>query len=756
MIELLLGGPVSADGALRFSTPEPWIGAAAFVAVAAFALVATHGGAARPRLRAVELLLWALSLGLLVFGLAGPQWVEPAGRPEPGRLVVLVDGSASMGVAGAGGPRAEAALRRLSEVTSLADDGPVDVFTFSDELVSGAPARFTGRGTDLGAALAAVADRYLGQQLRGVVVITDGIDRGSLRRSLREAAEAGPLSPTLAPSLPGPLTLLAVGEPVGVADTAVDEIITGGFAFQRTPFTLTARLRGAPGATLPVSLLREGRPVSTRPVTLDEEGRGAADFAITPREVGRAAWEVSVPVAAGDPVPGNNSHQAVIRVVRDHVRVLQVSGSPSPDTQFMRLFLKGDPSVDLVSFFILRTHEDMGAGWGTDELSLIQFPYERLFAEDLSSFDLVILQNFDYGPYFEGAGDELLGNLATYVTDGHALVMTGGDRSFDLGDYANTPLASVLPVKLGLAGELVDEAPFRPLLTDAGAAHPITRLGPSPDESRAVWARLPEMDGMNLTAGLVPGAAALAVHPSRRLADGSAAPVLAVREVGKGRTMALMVDASWRWSFSEAALGRGNQAYLRFWKGALRWLVADPDDQPVVVSPAQENVMLGDEVRLVVRVRDAGYGPVEGAEVTGAVYTPDGGQTPFALVTDGAGEALFSFPTAQRGAHRVKVEGRTSRGLEGGQTVFAVSDRDPELDEIAPDAAFLSTLARLYGDRGRFVGPDAAVDPLLDEVATRLVAEQRRLPLHSSPLLGLLIGLLASGAWWARRRSGGR
>jgi hypothetical protein len=85
-------------------------------------------------------------------------------------------------------------------------------------------------------------------------------------------------------------------------------------------------------------------------------------------------------------------------------------------------------------------------------------------------------------------------------------------------------------------------------------------------------------------------------------------------------------------------------------------------------------------VRLVVRVRDAGYGPVEGAEVTGAVYTPDGGQTPFALVTDGAGEALFSFPTAQRGAHRVKVEGRTSRGLEGGQTVFAVSDRDPELD----------------------------------------------------------------------------
>ena len=39
--------------------------------------------------------------------------------------------------------------------------------------------------------------------------------------------------------------------------------------------------------------------------------------------------------------------------------------------------------------------------------------------------------------------------------------------------------------------------------------------------------------------------------------------------------MALTVDTSWRWSLSEAAEGRGNQAYLRFWKNALRWLMKD-------------------------------------------------------------------------------------------------------------------------------------------------------------------------------------
>ena len=118
-------------------------------------------------------------------------------------------------------------------------------------------------------------------------------------------------------------------------------------------------------------------------MVLDAEGRGTASFRSPPTQVGRFAYEVSIPTAPDDAVPGNNSFQVVVRVVRDRMRVLQVCGSPSYDQKFLRLFLKEDPSVDLVSFFILRTEEDLGAGWHTQELSLIQFPYDRLFSEDL-------------------------------------------------------------------------------------------------------------------------------------------------------------------------------------------------------------------------------------------------------------------------------------------------------------------------------------------------------------------------------------
>lgn len=754
-MDWLLAGGLGDGGVLTWTASEPVRVLVGVLALLALGLALLPGPAPR-RIgdRLLELFLWAGALVVLAMAALGPTWVDESGRTETGPLVVLVDGSASMGVTEDGRQRSDALEARLAElVESGSVDGPVDVYTFDETVRSGPPAETDGRGSDLGVALEATADRYLGQQVRGVVVLTDGVDRGALRRSLREAGADGTLPPGLAPALPGPLTLYQVGQLDDVRDLAIDDVVTGGFAFLRTPFTLTANVRGAPGRTVPITLLRQGRVQQKQDVTLDEEGRGEVGFEITPRRVGRFSWSLQAPIDPDDAVPGNNTFPVVVRVVRDRTRVLQVSGSPSYDQKFLRLFLKEDPSVDLVSFFILRTQADMGAGWAPFELSLIKFPYERLFSEDLGSFDLVVLQNFDYAPYFSFNAEELLGNLARYVEDGGALVMTGGDRSFDMGDYQGTPLERVLPLQLGVAGPKSDEVPFRPVLTEAGLNHPITRLAADIASSQATWERLQPMDGLNMTAGVAPGAGVLLQHPSLTAANGEPAPVLAVAEVGRGRTMALAVDASWRWSFSEAAEGRGNQAYLRFWKSSLRWLVADPDDRRVVVTPARDNVLLGDEVQVVVLARDAGHLPVAAAEVGGMLIGPHGSEVPFSALTDADGEAVFTFRPETTGAHRLTAA-LVSDPKQAGASVFAVSDRDPELSEITPDRGFLETLAALYGERGRYVAPDESTGPLLDDTAAREVRDRREVDLASAPIVALLFGLLAGGAWFVRRRHG--
>jgi len=131
----------------------------------------------------------------------------------------------------------------------------------------------------------------------------------------------------------------------------------------------------------------------------------------------------------------------MVNGVRDRLRVLLVSGEPHAGERVWRNLLKADPSVDLVHFTILRPPEKLDST-PINELALIQFPTRQLFAEKLSEFDLVILdryQNRDLLPlaYFE--------NLAKYVENGGALLLSSGPEFADDTSIYRTPLAAVFP-----------------------------------------------------------------------------------------------------------------------------------------------------------------------------------------------------------------------------------------------------------------------------------------------------------------------
>jgi uncharacterized membrane protein len=506
-----------------------------------------------------------------------------------------------------------------------------------------------------------------------------------------------------------------------------------------------------------VTLNRDGRPEAQRQVVLDREGHGEAIFEIRPSKVGRFAYEVVTPPLPDDAVLANNAAPVVVRVVRDRIRVLQVAGAPAWDVKFLRRFLKGDPSVDLVSFFILRTTDDIqGTDYREDELSLIQFPYQDLFGEQLDRFDLIIFQNFDQAAYLRP--DErgpLLDNLRRFVEEeGKGFVMIGGERSFDRGGYAGTWVEDMLPVAMGLGEDSIDTSRFRASLTEEGRRHPITRLMPDMGENDLWWSRLSELDGVNRVLGSSAGSTVLLAHPVLTSQDGSPMPVLAVAEAGKGRAMALTVDTSWRWSFAEAASGRGNQAYLRFWKNAFRWLVKDPSTRRVTVDTPKENYGIGDTVRLVVRARDVGFAPLAGARVVATVDGPDGAQS-LEGETGPEGEVALELPASARGAHRVDVR-VLDQGQEIGQdqTVYAVTTRDPELDEVVPDPAFTRWLAASV--QGEWRAPGDRTGPLLDPQSGRTVVDRKETELWRAPVLGLCILAFAGAAWIVRRRSGVR
>jgi len=131
-----------------------------------------------------------------------------------------------------------------------------------------------------------------------------------------------------------------------------------------------------------------------------------------------------------------------------------------------------DPNVDLVSFFILRTDTDE-LPLGANEMSLIPFPYQEIFDEQLHSFDLLIFHNFNYKPYWV---EPYLPGVREYIQSGGALAMIGGDLSFASGQYGESALRDVLPVDVaGIPAEgprAFSTDSFKPRLTAAGRNHP--------------------------------------------------------------------------------------------------------------------------------------------------------------------------------------------------------------------------------------------------------------------------------------------
>ena len=124
---------------------------------------------------------------------------------------------------------------------------------------------------------------------------------------------------------------------------------------------------------------------------------------------------------------------------------------------------------------------------------------------------------------------------------------------------------------------------------------------------------------------------------------------------------------------AEAALGHGNQAYLRFWKNAMRWLVRDPIGQPVQINTGRENYLMGDEIRLRVQVRDVGFDPVEGADVALEIQGPQGTEK-LEGVSSADGEYLVTLNAQMRGAFRVRaVANKGGITLGEAQSVYAIT-----------------------------------------------------------------------------------
>ena len=737
-------------------------------------------------------------------------------------VAILIDHSRSMSLKDKGESRLETVRKFLSGnadfLRSLGEDFEVNYFTFSDrleeagkEVMEGAVSP-GGVATDFTAVLRELKRRYPasgGRPTSAFLLFSDGADTSSLPKADKlEELEV------MARNLPAPLYTFCP-TPGPYKDIAITGISYDNFAFVRNPWRLEVKVkvRGYEELTLPV-LLKEGENILlSRALKLQ---KGVEEYTVsmeaTPHTIGDYLYTVTIPPLSDELVRENNTVRLMVQVIRDKIRVLHLCGRPSWDEIFLRRILKRDPSIDLISFFILRTPGDMVEASGR-ELSLIPFPVEELFTRALEGFDLVIFQNFDYRPYDATMSrfNYYMANVERYVRqDGGGFLMIGGDLSFSHGGYDGTPVEDILPVELNEGLDTIDVSNFRPQLTPQGLNHPITSLDYDPERNRKLWEDMPEIKGYNRVKALKRGAVALSVHPG----GGLSAPLLAIREVvastpppprvdsraglgregagQKGRVMALLTDDSWRWNFLSIAGGGSNRNYIKFWRNAVRWLIKDPELNLVRITTDKKEYLPEEEVYIKAEVLGKDYKPLPGARVDLTIVNSESGEKVLekTLESNEAGHAYLDFKP-QEGYYYIVVGatlavaqnvdvGATARvapttnnragvtpaptdgggegaveGMGEASTLFGVKPALEEFREPWIEESFLERIATASGGR-HFRLPVAELEKTLslkNPVVMKPIGK-RTLPLWDNWLFFCIILGALSLEWWLRKERG--
>lgn len=467
-----------------------------------------------------------------------------------------------------------------------------------------------------------------------------------------------------------------------------------------------------------VSIYLDGELVAEEPVTANRSQKFVAEVA----HGGKNIIEFRVETAQGEITDVNNRAFVTLNGIRENLRVLLVSGEPHPGERTWRNLLKSDPSVDLVHFTILRPPEKQD-GTPINQLSLIAFPTRELFVQKIDEFDLIIFDRYRHRGilpllYYE--------NIARYVRDGGALLIAAGPELGEEGSIAG-PLSDVMPVQPD--GSFIEQ-PFKPMISEVGLKHPVTRgLEGWRENAEPDWGRWFRVVGAS------PG------EGQTVMTGANDAPLLILNRAGEGRVALFLSDHPWLW----ARGFEGGGPHVQMLRRAAHWLMKEPELD-------EERLTATSDGRSIAIVRQTLGDKPEDA----ILKTPSGAEITVPFAADGPGLWTAEVEVSEFGLHSVtngELTALTHVGppnpREYGEVLSTAQLLAPALE------AARGSVRRAEAGLPRIVpvraGAPAAGSGWIgfEDRQASLLRGVDRFPLFAG-LLGLALLILALAGMWAR------
>ena len=717
----------------------------------------------RPRLRLAKrttVILAALRTALIVlviFMLLQPVVVVSSVVPRSSYVALAIDDSLSMKLQDTPGRAtrldyakqmllAPQSSRKNSFISSLEEKFKTNLYGFSGQVVGvndGTTLYGEGRTTDIAGTLNEIARRSSGMPLSAIVLATDGATN-----------VARDLSATLRELRARDIPVFTVG--VGESSRPLDAELTRMnlprrvLVGSRANIEAFVSLSGYGATNVLMSVREDGRAIKTEQFNLRGNDTQAVNLEIVPSTSGFHRYTVEVTPLDGEVTVENNKQEALVEVIEGPLRILHVEGEPRWELGKIRESLTPtEKNLTLVS--LQRTGENKFYRQGiSGQQELVSgFPKSE---EELFAYDGLVLGSVE-ASFFT---IDQLRNIEAFVSRrGGGLLALGGRLSFDGGKYKGTLIGDLLP--LTLEGRNVDVAEsfapiYKPQLTGAGQAHPITRLNEDRAVSQKTWNELPPISVSEGLKTAKPGATVL-LEAKRAGGSSTAVPLLAQQRYGRGQTLAFTASDTWRWRMR---MDSKSNAHETFWRQLLRYLVSGTPRQ-TEVGAEQDVYVLDDTVRVVADIRDKHYNPVNDARAMARITKPSGGTLEVPLKFTSINDANVytgEFKADELGSHGIELVATSAAlGQVNAKSNVLISDLNREFYSAAQNGDLLKRIAAETGGKYYQLGD---LQSLLDDLTYRKTPYSERVTkdLWDMPInFFLIIGLL-SAEWFLRKREG--
>jgi uncharacterized membrane protein len=717
-------------------------------------------------------LLRALAVFILVLCLAGPVLRHVTTFRQLGRVVVVVDASASMSYADATAQgtessknksqttklesrftRAEHALLdpENSLIKTLSEQHDVDLFV----LRGYRPERVwwrRGGGRDTSGELPSTFDikpdatiTNLDQPLRdalgpspagtALVVLTDGQHNApgspeELAASLKESSI--------------PVFTVGYGSEMPPPDLALLNVLVpeAVFAEDRAEGIMVINDSLPAGLPATASITHANKVLWQETFTTHGSGERRIEFSFPVHDLAMVGdpkqslrllsfrVDLTGSAAEQDRIKENNSRSVALHLLNRKRKVLILDGRARWETRYLKNHFDRDERWKVAAAF-----DDYNPGLSTS----IQAVFPKT-ADDLMSYDLIVLG--DLRPGAISAEQQQM--IAKFINErGGGLILVDGRRGH-LKEWQQTEVAPLLPVSW--TSEPTGNAPFTYGLTQQGLTIDALRMSDSASGNANVWKKLPPAM-WSAAAKPLADAAVLGEVTSK---DKKTSPALVWRRFGAGSVLWLSTDELWRWRFEVA-----DQHHQRFWMQAATWIAAPPfmvDDKRISLGTDRLRYAEGDTAELRVRLRDEKGAIINEAKPRAHVFRNGLEIASLELESDPNHGGVFRAITGAlpSGDYQINItEGATPNDAHLNFRVESQSNQ--EWASLTMNRPLLEGMARASGGRFLREGDLSQLPDLLQQLDRSETRVNETLLWSSWWWFGAVIGLLTA-EWLLRKK----